>query len=75
MHKIIIIAALALTACAEPKPDYAAQGRCQELGHAPGTAAYDDCLKEQRTQRMMEQQRQEFEDMKRYREEWRMRRY
>lgn len=64
-----------LSACAEPKKDYESAARCQDLGMQPGTAAYDQCIKEEKAARMLREQRREFEQMKQDERDWKMRRY
>lgn len=69
------LALLALSACADDRKDYDASAKCQALGYKPGTAEYDKCIKEEKTIKLMDQQRREFEDMKQQQEDWRQRRY
>jgi hypothetical protein len=59
MKKTIIFAVLLLTACAgNSGRDYDGSARCQGMGYKPGTAEYEQCLKEEKAARLMEQQRQ-----------------
>lgn len=62
-----------LCACAPGGKDYDAAARCQALGHAPGTEAYDTCVYEEKMQKMMQQQRQEYEKMKQDELDWKLR--
>ena len=64
-----------VTACADDKPDYRASAECQESGHKPGTAGYDSCVKEAKANRLMQEQRADYERMKRQQEDWKLRRY
>ena len=72
---MIMSLALVAAACAEPKKDYDAMQRCQDLGYQSGSPAYDDCVKEEKASRMLRRQRQEFEQMKKDQEDWKIRRY
>jgi hypothetical protein len=74
-YLLAISAVLALAGCADPKPDRVASAQCQDMGLAPGTAGYDRCVTEQRNKRLMEEQRREYEQMKQYDQDWKMRRY
>lgn len=74
-YSILTIICL-LAACAgEPKKDYAAVARCRELGFKEGTPEYDRCLQEEKSIRMMREQREEYERMKQEDRDWKMRRY
>jgi hypothetical protein len=73
--KRMLIALLALSACAPTQKDYDAQARCESMGQKPGTAAFDRCVTEEHTSTLMEQQRQDYERMKQEQEDWKMRRY
>jgi hypothetical protein len=74
--RISLIATLfLLAACADNKTDYDASARCQAQGQKPGTAGYEQCVREERSQRMMEQQRREYEQMKQQDRDFKMRRY
>lgn len=77
MNRIVLSATLllALAACSPEGKDYAASGRCQDLGNKPGTKAYEDCLTDEKMHGMMEQQQQEFDNMKQEQRDWSMRRY
>lgn len=58
MKKYIVIATLVLAACAgESRTDYEASARCQEMAYKPGTAEYEQCLKDEKAERLMDQQR------------------
>jgi hypothetical protein len=69
------MAVLALSGCAEDKKDYQAAAHCQGLGHKPGTPEYNKCVSEERSVRMMEEQRKEYERMKQEDMDRKMRRY
>ncbi len=55
------ICLLALAACADDGRDYDASKQCVSRGFQPGTPAYESCVREERTTRLMEQNRREFE--------------
>ncbi len=64
--KFSTLAALVLitAGCADNKPDYDGMAKCEGLGYKPGTAEYDKCVREEKSVKMMEEQRREFEKMK-----------
>ena len=66
---------LALCACAKESPNYDASATCQDRGMKPGTAEYDQCVKDEKAAAMMEQQRKDYEDMKQQQQDWNMRRF
>ena len=67
---------LPLAACAgDGKKDYVASAHCYDMGYKAGTDAYDQCIKEEKSSRMLKEQRQEFERMKQDQEDWKQRRY
>lgn len=67
---------LLMGACAQNAPkDYDASARCQEMGNAPGTTGYTQCMKNARMEKLMQQQRQEFEQFKQQEQDDKMRRY
>ncbi len=72
---IMALAALTLSGCADEKKDYDSAARCQGLGYKSGTAEYDKCVKDEKTIRLMEEQRKEYERMKQQDMDWKMRRY
>lgn len=75
-HAAILIALAALLAgCTDTKKDYDASANCQASGLKPGTPEYDKCVKDEKTVRLMEQQRREYEQMKQEQEDWKLRRY
>lgn len=73
MRGLLILLPL-LAACAV-EPDRASIAKCQDMGHAPGTAEYDTCVREETGAKLMEQQRREYEQMKQNERDWKMRRY
>lgn len=77
--KAILIALVPLmlfAACdSKPRKDYAAIARCQDFGHKPGTASYDQCVEDEHASNMLKQQREEFERMKQNERDWKLRRY
>ncbi|MFW0777044.1 MAG: hypothetical protein ACN2B6_04930 [Rickettsiales bacterium] len=78
MKNILIVLAplLLLAACdSKPRKDYAAIARCQDFGHSPGTAAYDQCVEDEQAANRLRQQRAEFERMKQDERDWKLRRY
>ncbi|MDX2112204.1 MAG: hypothetical protein SFW63_00505 [Alphaproteobacteria bacterium] len=77
MNRIVTAAAmvLLLAGCEAPRKDYEASARCHELGHQVGTPAFEECVRNERAERMMRQQREEFERMKQDERDWKMRRY
>ncbi len=70
-------ALLALAACSggPAKKDYELAARCQQSGYQPGTPDYDRCIDEERSRRLMQQQREEFQRMKQDERDWKLRRY
>ncbi|MCE2926412.1 MAG: hypothetical protein LW823_02020 [Rickettsiales bacterium] len=72
---LFVFCASLLAACAEPKKDYEASSRCQDLGLKPGSESFDSCVSEEKAARMLRQQREEFERMKQDERDWKMRRY
>lgn len=68
----VLLILLTATACGEEKKDYDAVAHCQGVGHVSGTPEFEKCIKEQKTQRLMEQQRREYEQMRRDREDDKM---
>ena len=76
MRPFILLACLIVTACANNgKKDYDASARCYERGYKAGTDAYDQCVKDERASRMLEEQRQEFDRMRQDQEDWKQRRF
>ena len=75
MRLSLIAALLLLAACTDNKMDYEASAKCQSLGHKPGTAAYDECVSEVRSERLLQQQRREYEQMKQYDRDYKTRGY
>jgi hypothetical protein len=71
----IAAALLSLTACGPEAKDYEASANCQNMGKKPGTAEYDKCLREEKSVKMMEQQRRDFEQMQQQQLDDKMRRY
>lgn len=72
----LLCGVLALAACGStPKKDYDAIARCQEMGMKPGTAPYDQCVKDEEAANRLKQQRQEFDKMKQDERDWKLRRY
>jgi hypothetical protein len=77
MRKTILIAAviLCLAGCTqEGGKDYDAAA-CQLQGLKPGTTEYDHCVEEEKARKMLAQQRQEFERMKQYDRDSKLRGY
>lgn len=76
MRKIhVVLPLLALASCGPEAKDYDAQAMCQSIGNQPGTRAYDECVEAERSRKMLEQQRREYEQMKQEKEDWRRRGY
>lgn len=69
------ILAIALFACDAPRKDYESSAKCHDLGYKPGTPEFEDCVRNERAERMMRQQREEFERLKQDERDWKMRRY
>ena len=72
-----IAAFVVLAACSSgpAKKDYELAARCQQSGYQPGTADYDRCIDEERSRRLMQQQRDEFQRMKQDERDWKLRPY
>lgn len=67
LQSLCLLAGIAmLSACdsGSQKTDYDASARCQSMGYQPGTAEYDRCVEDEKLNRMMQQQRQDYERMK-----------
>lgn len=65
-----------LSACADQGGSDGVSARhCSGLGFKPGTKEYERCLRDERTSRLMEEQRQDFERMKQEQQDWKLRRY
>lgn len=60
----LLMLVLCASACSETSKDYDSVAHCQALGAKPGTAEYDRCLKDEKINKMLEQQRKEFDQMK-----------
>jgi hypothetical protein len=76
MNKYVMLAlAMMLAGCADDKRDYEAAASCQAKALQPGTAEYDQCVRDMRAERLLQQQQREFEQMKREERDWKMRRY
>jgi len=73
-QKFMLYAFVILSACATPKKDYESIARCQELGYKPGTSLYDQCLKEEKASRLLQEQRREFDQRKQDERDWKIRR-
>lgn len=66
---------LSLSACAaDNKRDYESSRRCHDRGITAESPDFEQCVKEERSLRMMEQQRREFEERKQMDEYYRNRR-
>jgi len=73
---LLLLAALAsLTSCGPERKDYESSAACQQAGKTPGTAAYDACLSQEKSARLLEQQRREFEQMQQERQDQKSRRF
>ena len=57
----IVLCAVALVGCADATRDYDASADCMARGYDAGTPAYGNCIKQIRTERLMEQNRKELE--------------
>lgn len=67
---------LLLGACAnDGRKDYDSMRYCHSAGYQAGTAEYDQCVKEERSRRMLEQQRAEYERQKQIDRDNRARRF
>lgn len=67
--------ALLLAACdGGGKRDYDSSAACAAQGHTAGTPGFEECVRRERTARMLEQQRNEYEQRKQEEEYWRTRR-
>lgn len=75
MRRIVFIGVLALAACADEGRDYDSSAACTTRGVAAGTPAFEKCVREERSARMLEQQRQEYDQRKADDEYWRTHRY
>lgn len=75
MNKIIVslLLAFALPGCADNTKDYDAQARCQALSLKPGTEQYNNCIREEKMQKMLRQQREEYEKSKQEDLDWKLR--
>jgi hypothetical protein len=72
---ILTSSVLLLFACADNSKDYGASAKCQGMGYAPGTAEYDKCVEEEKIAKAMQQQREEFEQMKQYQQDQKLKHY
>jgi hypothetical protein len=63
-----------LLACADGAKDYDAALVCSRMGLKAGTAEYDECMREESTRAMMQNQREEFEQQKQFDRDWKLRR-
>jgi hypothetical protein len=64
---VVACALMVLTGCGgTPDKDYEASVHCQDLGYQPGTKGYDDCLTEEKMQRLLQEQeaRQEMQEIR-----------
>lgn len=76
MKRLCVVLCIVLAACAgEKKKDYTASAHCHELGHVVGTEGYDQCMKDEKSSRMLKEQREEFDRMQQDREDWKQRKY
>lgn len=76
MKKIIaVFIVCALSGCAAEKKDYDVEARCQKMGYQTDTPEYEQCVSDEKMARLMEQQRQEYEQMKRDERDWKLRQY
>ncbi len=75
MKYFLAIFLLTAACSSAPKKDYDAIARCQEQGHKPGNADFDECVKEEKASKILKQQRDEFERIKREEQDNRLRRY
>ncbi len=72
---IWLSALLIITACSDAVPDRAVKTACYDAGHQDNTPAFEACLKERMAERLMQQQRREYEQRKEYESLWRKRGY
>lgn len=75
MKKLFPVALIFLVACGAPQKDYDAMRACQERGEKPGTAGYEQCIKDEKAEKLLKQQQREFEQMKQDERDWKLRRY
>lgn len=71
----VFLFTLLLTACADNRKDYDASARCQGMGYKPGTSAYDRCVEDEKMEKLMQQQRQEFEQLQQERQDQKLKGY
>jgi hypothetical protein len=71
----ITITSFLVGACAPPKKDYQASARCLDLGIKPGSAAFDECVSNEKAARLLSEQRESFEQMRQDERDWKMRRF
>lgn len=69
MRKCVFAALFPLVACGPQEPDPAAD-RCREQGFRPGTALFQECVENERATRMLKEEREQLEQLKREREFW-----
>lgn len=72
---VFVMVSLGLNACGKGGVDYDVSARCQDKGTRPGTVEYDRCLKDEKLDKIMEEQRHEFERMQQERQDQMIRRY
>lgn len=75
MRYFILLSALILAACGPTKKNYDASAKCQQMGHTAGTEEFEQCVRDEESTAMLEQQRREFERMKQDEQDWKNRRY
>lgn len=69
----VVVCVMLVTACTNgsPQRDYDSSKACAERGVPTGTPEFEKCVSEERTTRMLEEQRREFEQRKADEEFWR----
>jgi hypothetical protein len=74
---VALVALGLLAACAggQTRKDYDAMRACHDQGFQTDTEGFNRCVEEERAARALKEQRQEFEQMKQYDRDWKMRRY
>jgi hypothetical protein len=75
LSSIIVSSIIPLSSCAPAARDYESSAHCADLGLKAGTPEFETCVSNQRKERMLEQQRREYDERKQYEEDWRNRRF
>ena len=73
---IAAAALLGLAACAEQNVsrDYDSSARCHDSGLKAGTPEFGQCVKDEHASRLLQQQREEYEQQKQDLQDWRRQR-